>query len=246
MFDGGDGHPADDHATGGPHHVGELLDERGPSTVEVRHATGGDAELAGGGAGVEDAVVGGVGGGAQHGVGERPRRGVVDRRRQPVVCGNAGESRRRSGGEAGHRARGPASLAHPVSHVGGRRDHLVVDEDTGSPQPGWAPGRVDTEAAEGGQTAAGPVEGVGAEVEIEAVTVAGPGPSAELVGGLEHEGRAAGSGDGGGGGEPGKPSADDDHDVVAIERVVGRLLGGAGGEHALPFVALSRCDAGTW
>ena len=66
-----------------------------------------------------------------------------------------------------------------------------------------SPARSHPEAAQHGRAAAGAVQGVGAEVEVEAVTLPAAGPSAEVLGGFEHGDRLPGPGQGGGRGQPG-------------------------------------------
>jgi hypothetical protein len=86
-------------------------------------------------------------------------------------------------------------------HAGLRRERLVA---------AW----VDTEVPQHVEAAGGPVERMGAEVEVEALAVAAAGPSADVLGSFDEGDGMAGASERGGGGQAGEPATDDDGSCV--------------------------------
>ena len=87
---------------------------------------------------------------------------------------------------------------------------LAADQHAGPVDTRAAAADGDAEAAQHVEPAAGPVQGVRAEVDVEAVAVAAAGPAAEVLGALDDGHGAAGAGERGGGGQAGEAAADDD------------------------------------
>ena len=210
MLDRGDRRPRADHATGGADGVGEAVDHARPPAVEIEDTAGGRAQLAGRSPGVEEAVVAGVGRGAEHGRGEGEGRGVVERLVEPLGGRASVELGGRLFTQSGEQAEDRGPFAHVPEEVAPGRQDLVAGEQAGLVDARHPPPRSHPEAAQHGRPAAGAVQGVGAEVEGEAVALTAAGPAAEVLGGFEHGDRPPGPGQGGGRGQPGEPASDHD------------------------------------
>ena len=183
--------------------------------VQVEHAVDGPAQLAGGGAGVEQRQVGGVGGRAQEGLDERPARRVVGRRVDPLL-GRATVPRGSvTITEPGQGADDAAAVVDAVAQVPQGRLDGAVDEHAGAVDAGQPTADRDPEVAQRGQAAARAVEGVGSEVEVVAVAMTAAGPPAEVLARLQHQHLVALADEVGGGRQPGQPAADDDGSWIA-------------------------------
>ena len=106
------------------------------------------------------------------------------------------------------------------------RDDVAVEQDSRPVDAGDPPGDADSEAPQDAEATADPVQGVRAEVEVEAVPTAGAGTTSEVLGGLQQDHGPPGPAEGGGGRQPGQAAADDDgswllHTIKTNER---RLL----------------------
>ena len=106
------------------------------------------------------------------------------------------------------------------------RDDVAVEQDRRLVDAGDAPSDADSEAPQDAEATAGPVQGVRAEVEVEAVPTTGAGTTSGVLGGLQQEHWPAGTAEGGGGRQPGQAAADDDGSwlVHAIQTNERRLL----------------------
>ena len=120
--------------------------------------------------------------------------------------------------EAGHRLDDSEPIADAAPEMSHRRDHLTVDEHTGPVDPREAAAHGDAETAQHVEPADGPIEGVGAEVDVEAVAMAGAGPAAEVLGSLDHGHGVPVTGQRGRRGQSGEPAADDDRSISVHDR----------------------------
>ena len=139
---------------------------------------------------------------------------------------------RRPPGPLGRGARSPSpaialatrqAVADGAAQVAGERDGGPADQHRRPVEPGHPAPDGDAEAAQDVEPAAGAVQGVRAEVEVEAVAVAAAGPPADVLGALDDRDGVAVPGERGGGGQPGEPAADDDgswlvHATQTIDR----------------------------
>ena len=225
VLDGVHRGPRADLPAAGADHVGQAVDQRRPPAVEVQHPVGGEAQLAGRGAGVEHVVVRGVRRRAQD-RGEdgaalgRISDGAVD----PLLGGASCPPLGLGASEPGERPQQPAPLADAGRRWRQARHDAVAGHERGAVQLRHATGGAHAERRRAPcPSARCPVQGVRTEVEIEAVTPAGPGPAAEVLGALQQDDRAAGLGERGGRREPGEAATDDDgvrcvHAIETIDR----------------------------
>ena len=172
-------------------------------------------------AGVEHAVVGGVRRRAQDRGEERAVGRISDGAVDPRLGGQSCPPLGLRDTEPGECPQQPSPLADAATEVGQARHDAVAGRERGAVQLRHAAGGAHSEPGEHLASARCPVQGVRTEVEIEALTPAGPGPTAEVLGALQQDDRAAGLDERGGRREPGEAATDDDgvRCVHAIETI---------------------------
>jgi len=141
----------------------------------------------------------------------------------PLRRGDPGETVGTAAATTGDESHQPPALAHLALQESHRRHDLFAGEDAGAMEARTPARCADAEVAQHCTRSAADVQGVGTEVEVEAVVVASSGATAELRRALDHHDTAAVAGERCSSGQPCEAAADDDggkcvHAISTIHR----------------------------